>query len=76
MSGRTTLVIAHRLSTVRNADTIVVLDDSHVVEQWTHDTLRAQGGVYARLVSMQETEEAGPSTVAPSPGTVPPSPVR
>jgi ABC-type multidrug transport system fused ATPase/permease subunit len=60
MHGRTTLLIAHRLSTVRDADTIVVLDAGHVVEQGTHHALRAEGGVYARLVAMQDTDAARP----------------
>jgi subfamily B ATP-binding cassette protein MsbA len=49
MKGRTTLVIAHRLSTVRHADRIVVLDGGEVVEQGTHDALVAKQGLYARL---------------------------
>lgn len=49
MEGRTTLVIAHRLSTVRHADLIVVLDQGRVVEQGTHEALVAKGGVYAKL---------------------------
>ena len=53
MRDRTTLVIAHRLSTVRDADVIVVLDDGKVVESGTHDVLRARGGLYAHLVSHQ-----------------------
>lgn len=47
--GRTTLMIAHRLSTVRNADKIVVLNQGHVVEQGSHDELVASGGLYARM---------------------------
>ena len=50
---RTTLVIAHRLSTVRNADRIVVVEDGRVVESGGHDELVSSGGVYARLAELQ-----------------------
>ncbi len=56
--GRTTLVIAHRLSTVRNADQIIVMDHGTVVEQGSHDALLAQGGVYARLHALQFKDSA------------------
>ncbi|WP_111558379.1 ABC transporter ATP-binding protein [Paracoccus sediminilitoris] len=51
--GRTTLVIAHRLSTVRDADKIVVMEAGRVVEEGSHDQLMAKGGAYARLVALQ-----------------------
>ena len=53
MEGRTTVVIAHRLSTVRDADNILVLDEGHVVEHGTHTQLLERGGLYAQLVSAQ-----------------------
>lgn len=53
MAERTTLVIAHRLSTVRAADRIVVMEDGRIVEQGSHDALSADGGLYARLASLQ-----------------------
>ena len=59
MKDRTTLVIAHRLATVRKADRIVVLDSGEIVEQGTHDQLSAQSGLYARLARLQfATEQA------------------
>jgi ATP-binding cassette subfamily B protein len=53
MKGRTTLVIAHRLATVQQADRIIVLDHGKLVEQGTHDQLVAANGVYARLAALQ-----------------------
>lgn len=53
MTGRTTIVIAHRLATVRAADRIVVLDEGRVVEQGNHASLMAESGLYARLASLQ-----------------------
>jgi subfamily B ATP-binding cassette protein MsbA len=53
MQGRTTMVIAHRLSTVENADRIIVLDQGRIVEMGSHQALLAQGGLYAALHGMQ-----------------------
>jgi ATP-binding cassette subfamily B multidrug efflux pump len=75
LQGRTSIVIAHRLSTVRNADNIVVLDEGELVEMGNHDELLAKGGFYARLYvvnygldadSEEPSVQGGPSPV-PSP---------
>ncbi len=58
MAQRTTLVIAHRLATVRAANRIVVLEDGQIVEQGTHDALSKAGGLYARLARLQFTNAA------------------
>ena len=55
--GRTTLVVAHRLSTIKNADEIAVIDEGRIIEQGTHDTLLAENGMYARLYNQQFREE-------------------
>ena len=55
LPGRTSLTIAHRLSTVMRADHIIVLEDGMVVEQGKHETLITQGGLYARLAKLQST---------------------
>mgnify|MGYP005871810507 CR=1 FL=1 len=57
MKGRTSLVIAHRLSTVLAADVILVLKDGRLVEQGTHAELLAKGGVYAALYHTQFRRE-------------------
>ena len=75
--GKTTLVIAHRLSTVVDAHEILVLDAGQVVERGTHAELLARGGVYARMWSLQQNErppEAAPVAVAALPdGTAQPA---
>lgn len=57
--GRTTVVVAHRLATVKKADRIIVLDKGRIVAEGTHDALVAEGGLYARLARMQFTDGAG-----------------
>jgi ATP-binding cassette subfamily B protein len=58
MEDRTTIVIAHRLATVRAADRIVVMDQGRIVEEGTHATLTARGGLYARLARLQFEDKA------------------
>lgn len=64
--GRTTVVVAHRLATVKKADRIVVLDQGRIVATGSHEELVAQGGLYARLARMQFTDGPGDRTVDPA----------
>ncbi|MBO5692723.1 MAG: ABC transporter ATP-binding protein [Tidjanibacter sp.] len=54
LAGRTSVIIAHRLSTIKNADKILVIDQGHIVEEGTHPELIAKGGIYAKLVALQQ----------------------
>jgi len=62
--GRTTLVVAHRLSTIRHADRIVVVDAGRIVEEGAHDALLQQDGAYRRLVLAQEQDVLRPAILA------------
>jgi ABC-type multidrug transport system fused ATPase/permease subunit len=66
MAGRTVLVIAHRLSTVRRADQLVVLDGGRIVERGRHADLLAAGGLYRRLHDLQVFEAPAEATKAGS----------
>ncbi len=74
MEGRTTVVVAHRLSTVRSADCIAVLDGGRIVEQGTHAALMEKGGLYRRLYEMQYVEEEARPALAEEGGAVPEAP--
>jgi ATP-binding cassette subfamily B protein len=62
LEGRTSLVIAHRLSTVRHADLILVVDDGRVVQSGTHEALLERGGLYADLYRTQFAASAPSAT--------------
>jgi ATP-binding cassette, subfamily B, bacterial len=65
MEGRTTLVIAHRLATIRNADRILVLEKGQLIDEGTHGQLVAKGGRYAELAKLQfRLNEPEPEAVA------------
>ena len=53
MEGRTSFIVAHRLSTIQNADVILVMKDGHIIEQGNHEQLLAKGGFYAQLYNSQ-----------------------
>ena len=53
MKGRTSFIVAHRLSTIKNADIILVMKDGNIIEQGSHESLLAQNGFYANLYNSQ-----------------------
>jgi ABC-type protease/lipase transport system fused ATPase/permease subunit len=75
MQGRTTLIIAHRFSTIQNANRILVLDAGHIAETGTHQELLAQRGLYYRLYQMQSfvaRQEENQQTENQEPVALPP----
>ena len=70
LAGRTSIVIAHRLSTVRDADQILVIDHGRVVERGRHDELLAKGGLFAELYRTQFALQTG-TTLSSDPAPLP-----
>ena len=66
MAGRTVIVIAHRLSTLKRADCIYVLDQGRIVESGRHAELAASGGLYSRLDSLQQAKDTPAPTLVPA----------
>ena len=58
MQGRTSFIVAHRLSTIREADLILVMKEGHIIEQGTHESLLRQGGFYSELYQSQFADSA------------------
>ena len=63
MQGRTSFIVAHRLSTIREADMILVMKDGHIIEQGNHDSLLKEGGFYAELYRSQFSGQQPQETI-------------
>jgi ABC-type multidrug transport system fused ATPase/permease subunit len=76
MQGRTSLVVAHRLSTVRNADRIIVLHKGRIREEGPHQALLARRGIYYRLYLLQYKDQEAPVEGEPLPDRIEAQPDR